>query len=88
MNIVACLYLFSSSLRCAYFFLCFSFFRVFGVDAILMIWMVTLKLRIKKVWELLKKGMLFSLLATRNAKHGFVVEVDGIMFGFIMVFVK
>jgi len=32
--------------------------------------------------------MLFSVFKVRNGKDGLVVEVDGIMFGCIMVFVK
>jgi hypothetical protein len=59
---------------------------VFGVDGILLIWLVTLKLRLEEVWKLFKKGMLFSVLNDRNGKDGFVVEVDGIVFGCIMVF--
>jgi hypothetical protein len=61
---------------------------VCSVDGILLIWLVTLKLRLEDVWELLKKGMLFSVFKVRNGKDGLVVEVDGIMFGFIMVFVR
>ena len=49
-----------------------------------MIWLVRLKLRLEEVWEVLSKGML-SVVKGINGNDGFVLEVDGKMFGFIMV---
>ena len=59
-----------------------------SVDRILLICLVKLKLRLEEVWEILKKGMLFSVFKVRNGKDGLVVEVDGIVFGCIMVFAR
>jgi hypothetical protein len=61
---------------------------VCSVDGILLIWLVKLKLRLEEVWDLLNKGMLFSVFKVRNGKDGLVVEVDGIVFGCIMVFAR
>ena len=88
LDLLACLHLFSSPFRCSYCLRHFSFSRLCSVDGILLIWLETLKLRLEEVWELLKKGMLFSIFKVRNGKDGLVVEVNGIVFGCIMVFAR
>jgi hypothetical protein len=66
---------------------CFSFCSAFGVDVILLVWLITLNLRLEKVRESFKKGMLLLVFVVIYGKDGFVVEVDGILFGCVMLFV-